>query len=187
MRLFQRIRPRLDAFVAAVRDRALFVQNGQRGRWVGDDKLCLAIISNPEFAYLFDETDLGLLKQHVPWSRNARLLNAERLEAIRGERERYELKRGLDTRGMGVFVGSGVDEARWQAAVDVAVEEAWLVQEFHATTWIQRDFDSPETQRHDLALGAINGELTTLFMRSSGELRVNMAMAGRMHPVFLGS
>ena len=187
MRLFQRIRPRLDAFVAAVRDRALFVQNGQRGRWVGDDKLCLAIISNPEFAYLFDETDLGLLRQHVPWSRNARFLSAERLEAIRGERERYVLKRGLDTRGMGVLVGSDVDEARWQAAVDVAVEEAWLVQEFHATTWIQSDFDSPETQRHDLALGAINGELTTLFMRSSSELRVNMAMAGRMHPVFLGS
>jgi len=35
-------------------------------------------------------------------------------------------------------------------------------------------------------LGAINGELTTVFMISSGELRVNMSRSGRMHPLFLG-
>lgn len=185
MRLFQGMRPELDAFVAAVRNRALFVQNGQRARWVGDDKLCLAIISNPRFAYLFDAGDLELLQQYVPWSRNARFLSAQRLTAVRGERELYVLKRGLDTRGLGVVVGKGVDREQWWAAVDLAVKEAWLVQEFHATTYVQRDFDCPETQRHDLALGSINGELTTLFMRSSAELRINMARTGRMHPVFL--
>ena len=144
-----------------------------------------AIISNPRFAYLFDATDLELLRQYVPWSRNARFLSAPRLEAVRGERECYVLKRGLDTRGLGVVVGKGVDQEHWKAAVDVAVEEAWLVQEFHTTTYVRRDFDCAGTQRHDLALGSINGELTTLFMRSSTELRINMARTGRMHPVFL--
>jgi hypothetical protein len=185
MQTFQRMRTDLDAYVAAVRDRALVVQNGQRGRWVGDDKLCLAIISDPEFRYLFDEDDWDLLQRHVPWSRNARLLDSEWLQAVRGERERYVLKRGLDTRGQGVVVGAGVDQDRWNEAVDTAEAEGWLVQAFHETTWIERDFDSPQRNRHDLALGAINGELTTLFTRSSGELRVNMARSGRMHPVFM--
>ena len=186
MQLFQRLRAELEPFVAAVRDRALFVQNGQRGRWVGDDKLCLAIISDPAFQHLFDVDDWDLLQKHVPWSRNARLLDDEWLEAVRGERARYVLKRGLDTRGEGVLVGEGMEQDHWDAALRVAVEEGWLVQEFHPTTWIERDFDSPDVQRHDLALGAINGELTTLFMRSSSELRVNMSRSGRMHPVFLG-
>ncbi len=185
MQVFLRIREEVEPFVQAVRRRALFVQNGQRGRWVGDDKLCLAIISDPAFAYLFDPEDWDLLQKHVPWSRNARLLDPEWLELVRRERERYVLKRGLDTRGQGVVVGRGVDEEAWEVAVDVAAKEGWLVQEFHPTTWVERDFDQPDLQRHDIALGAINGELTTLFMRSSGELRVNMALTGRMHPVFL--
>ncbi len=188
MQLFQSLREDLDPFVAAVRDRALFVQNGQRGRWVGDDKLCLAIMSDPSFHYLFegfDDGDWSFLNDHVPWSRNARLLDAEGLSTVRGEREHYVLKRGLDTRGQGVVVGRGVSAENWDAAVDVAVDEGWLAQEFHPTSWTQRDFDSPEIQRHDLALGSVNGRLTTLFMRSSGELRVNMARTGRMHPVFM--
>lgn len=187
MQSFQRHRKKLEGFVRAVRDRALFVQNGQRGRWVGDDKLCLAIISDPAFSYLFDPDDHAELQKHVPWSRSLRLLEGEPLDEVRGRRERYVLKRGLDTRGRGVVVGAGVTEEQWNAAVDVGVEEGWLVQEFHPTCWVERDFDAPALQRHDLALGAINGRLTTLFMRSSGELRVNMARTGRMHPVFMAS
>jgi hypothetical protein len=180
-------RAKLEPFVRAVRDRALFVQNGQRGRWVGDDKLCLAILSDPHFRYLFDADDWELLQQHVPWSRNARLLEAAEMAEVCGDRERYVLKRGLDTRGQGVVVGRGVDANSWGAAVRRAAEEGWLVQEFHPTSWVERDFDDETLQRHDLALGAINGELTTLFSRSSSELRVNMARTGRMHPVFLGA
>lgn len=180
-------RAKLDSFVASVRDRALFVQNGQRGRWVGDDKLCLAVLSDPRFRHLFDDDDWTLLQEHLPWSRNAKLVSAEGLAEVRGDQERFVLKRGLDTRGQGVVVGRGVDAERWNRAVDRAVAEGWLVQDFHPTSWIERDFDDPTMQRHDLALGAINGELTTLFSRSSGELRVNMARTGRMHPVFLGA
>ena len=81
---------------------------------------------------------------------------------------------------------SGVGGDRWSEALDVAIAEGWLVQEYHPTTWIEYDVDAPDLQRHDVALGAINGELTTMFMRSSGELRVNMSRSGRMHPIFLG-
>jgi hypothetical protein len=187
MQPFQKLRPQLDPFVAAVRDRALFVQNGQRGRWVGDDKLCLAIISDPAFSYLFAPDDYEALQKHVPWSRNLRLLDAESLAEVRGARQRYVLKRGLDTRGRSVVVGRGVRKDRWLRAVECGIEEGWLVQAFHPTSWVERDFDAPALQRHDLALGAINGRLTTLFTRSSGELRVNMARSGRMHPVFMAS
>lgn len=187
MQRFLSHRAELDPFVSAVRDRTLFVQNGQRGRWVGDDKLCLAVISDPDFSYLFDSDDLELLLRHVPWSRNLKRLDDEARSSVCGEKDRYVLKRGLDTRGQGVVVGRGTDDTDWSDAVRRATEEGWLVQEFHPTSWIARDFDEKTLQRHDLALGAINGELTTLFSRSSGELRVNMARTGRMHPVFLGA
>lgn len=187
MQPFQKHRKSLDCFVHAVRERALFVQNGQRGRWVGDDKLCLAIISDPTFRYLFDADDYEVLQEHVPWSRSLRLVAPDLLEEVTRNRKRYVLKKGLDTRGRGVIVGTGVTEEDWEEAVKRGVDEGWLVQDFRPTCWVERDFDAPALQRHDLALGAINGRLTTLFMRSSGELRVNMARTGRMHPVFLDS
>ncbi|MDH3424145.1 MAG: hypothetical protein OEN00_14220, partial [Gemmatimonadota bacterium] len=187
MQPFQKLRADLDPFVHAVRDRALFVQNGQRGRWVGDDKLCLAVISDPAFRHLFDPEDYEVLQRHVPWSRNLKWVDDATFEDVRKDRSRFVLKRGLDTRGRGVVVGTGVSEGEWEDAVERGRTEGWLVQEFHPTCWVERDFGAPVLQRHDLALGAINGKLTTLFMRSSGELRVNMARTGRMHPVFMAS
>ena len=49
MREFGRLRRELASFVEAVRSGALFVQNGQRGRWIGDNKLCLAVLSDSRF------------------------------------------------------------------------------------------------------------------------------------------
>jgi hypothetical protein len=64
------------------------------------------------------------------WSRNARLLDDEWLEAVRGERERYVLKRGVDTRGEGVLVGAGMGHDDWDAAVrvtrQVAAGDGWV-------------------------------------------------------------
>jgi hypothetical protein len=184
---FVRLRSELDLFVAAVGDGRLWVQNGQRGRWVGDNKLCLAVVSDPRFEDLFDADDLAFVRDHIPWSRNVGLLAGDELEAVRRNRTGHVLKRPMDTRGRGVVVGHDCTEDEWAAAVKVARAERWLVQGFHETTEVERNFRGGALNRHDLALGAINGQLTTIFSRSSPELRVNMARSGRMHPVFLGS
>lgn len=186
MQPFLRMRPELETLVNAVREQRLWVQNGQRGRWVGDNKLCLAVLSDPRFQDLFDPADWGFLQEHIPWSRNLALLDPEQLQAVRSRPDDYVLKRPLDTRGQGVVVGRGTTPEEWAQAVKVAQDEAWLVQGFHDTSWVERDFEGTAFNRHDIALGAINGELTTIFARSSAELRVNMARTGRMHPVYLG-
>lgn len=182
---FLRMRSDVDVMVHAVRERRLFVQNGLRGRWVGDSKLCLAVLSDPAFAHLFEPDDLDIVAPHVPWSRNAGRCPGDVVEDIRGRPERYVLKRGLDTRGRGVVVGAAADGAEeWNAAVDVAIDEGWLVQEFCETTETRADFDTPTVHRHDLAVGIVDGEIGGLFMRSSGEYKVNVAQNGRLHPVF---
>jgi hypothetical protein len=183
---YLRMRRQLDVFVDAVRNRQFFVQNGMRGRWVGDSKLALAVLSDPDFAHLFDADDLAILGDHIPWSRNMGLCSYELVDRVRAERGEYVLKRGLDTRGRGVVVGRAVDEDReWDNAVDVAIREGWLVQRFCDTTVTLADFDTPIIHRHDLAIGIIEGEVGAMFMRSSGEYKVNVAQNGRLHPVFV--
>lgn len=186
IREFYGMRSEVEAMVEAIRTRRLFVQNGLRGRWIGDNKLCLAVVSDPAFAGLFPPEDRALFAEHVPWSRNVALLDPAELERVRREREAFVLKRAHDTRGRGVVVGREHEASAWERAVDFGVREGWLVQAFLETTEVEDAFGSGRFNRHDLAIGAIRGEVTAVFMRSSAEMRVNMSRTGRMHPVFLG-
>ncbi|MYT29537.1 MULTISPECIES: hypothetical protein [unclassified Streptomyces] len=181
---FCRIRQDVEPFVQAVRHGALFVQNRQLGRWIGDNKLCLAVMSDPAFGDLFDQQDRDVVAPAIPWSRNAACCSDEEVDCIRRNPTQYVLKRPLDTRGRGVVIGHEADEpAQWRAALDLACREGWLVQEYCPPTEI--DFEPGNGPvRHDLALGAINGVLSTAFMRSSAGYRTNVAHAGALHPVF---
>ena len=183
---FLAMRDRLEPFVEALSTRRLFVQNGLGGRWIGDNKLCLAVLSDPTFQDLFSPDDQALLREHVPWSRNLSLCDGVDLQRIHARKDEYVLKSPLDTRGRGVVVGREVpDRSDWARKVEEASRDGWLVQTFCEAAEVETDFGSAETHKHDLALGAINGEVQAAFMRSSGEHRVNVARAGRMHPVFL--
>jgi len=180
------MRSELDVFVESLHDRSLFVQNGLRGRWIGDNKLCLAILYDEAFRYLFNPDDWALIHDHIPWSANLALCPNPEVAEIRRHPEDFVLKRPLDTRGRGVVIGPEIEDPEaWNAAVDVALEQGWLVQEFVTGTEIEPDPGSVDQNRHDLALGAINGKISAVFMRSSSEMRVNVARSGRLHPVFM--
>ncbi len=179
-------RSEFDALVDAIKGGRLFVQNGLRGRWVGDNKLCLAVLSDPAFEDRFEPHIRDRLAGHIPWSRNIGLCEPDVVKQVKSEKDAFVLKSPLDTRGKGVVMGREVDEDAWGgAAVESAIASRWLVQERLDSTWLEADFDDPVTFRHDLAIGAINGEVSFAFVRSSPELRVNVARSGRMHPVFI--
>ncbi|WP_235619286.1 hypothetical protein [Embleya scabrispora] len=175
-----------DAFpyLRAVRERALFVQNGIRGRFLGDNKLCLAVLSDPQFADLFPAADHRRVHPTIPWSRNIALCDDADLRAIARDRERYVLKRPLDTRGRGVLIGRETPPAQWTAAVEHALESAWLVQEYVPTA--RPPATPPDSNlRHDLCLGAVDGKLVTAVTRAGRDERLNVALSARPHPVYL--
>ncbi|MFD8110293.1 hypothetical protein [Streptomyces microflavus] len=184
VRAFSRIRAEVEPFVEAVRGGGLFVPNGLLSRWVGDNKLCLAVLSDPAFGDLFDERDVDLVGPAIPWSRNLARCPDEVVERIRRDPAGYVLKRPLDACGRGVVIGREVhDGAEWNAAVALACREGWLVQEYCTSTQLDCEPGSG-TLRHDLSLGAINGVLSAATMRSSTEYRTNVARTGSFHVVF---
>ena len=174
---------RSTTFIEAVLSGALFVPNGLLGRWIGDNKLCLAVISDPAFGDLFDPADVAMVRPHIPWSRNIALCADAEVAAIRRGPERYVLKRPLDTRGRGVVIGR---EARtsstWDSSVSRAIAEGWLVMEHVESTFIE-SVDG-RLCRHDLALGLIDGVVSGGFVRSGQGMRVNVAQGGSVHSLF---
>ena len=183
-----RMRPDVEVFVNAVLQQKLFVQNGIRGRCIGDNKLCLAVLSDAKFEHLFDPDDLRLLRNHIPWSRSAAVCSQDELQRVRVDPSGYVLKRPLDTKGRGVVIGREATRHRdWESALDRAVREGWLIQEFCTSTEILANFSGEKRNHHDLSVGAINGKVAGALSHSSAELRFNVARSGRLHPVFFAT
>jgi hypothetical protein len=183
---FMKMRPQLDALVRAFQDGQLFVQNGFAARFIADNKLCLAALSDPSFDALFDPADLAVIRPRLPWSRNLALCTPAEIGRVRSYPLDFVLKRPLDTRGRGVVIGRAVrSRATWQDAVDHAIEGGWLVQEFCGTTEFSSDRNGIGGRLHDISLGLTNGHLAGAVIRSSSELRTNVALGGSAHPVFL--
>ncbi len=184
---FRRMRASLGPFVDAVASGALFVQNGLSGRWIGDNKLCLAVLSDPLLRDRFPAEDWDSMRDHIPWSRNAAMCTAKELRQICARPEDFVLKRPLDTRGRGVVIGrERTDRSQWAAIVDRAVRGGWLVQRFCPATEIEEELSTGRTAPHDLAVGLVNGQVVGAFIRSSHEPKMNIALSGRLHPVFFG-
>jgi len=176
----------VGAVLSAIQDRQLFVQNGLAARIIGDNKLCLAILSDRAFESLFDPQDLACIRPHIPWSRNVGLCSAAQLHDIRLNPAYYVLKRPFDSRGRGVVIGRESDDAgAWERAVDLAKGERWLVQEFCATTRLATASHHESSRHHDLALAVADGHVVGALSRSSNELRTNVGQSGRLHPVFM--
>lgn len=181
-----RLRPELDAFVDSVQRGYLFVQNGIRGRLIGDNKLALAVLSDPSFDYLFEDRHRRIVQPRIPWSRNAATCTRRERERIRRHPEEYVLKRPLDTRGQGVVVGRAVNDlSAWDRALELAVRESWLVQEHCGSTRIRAGFERPEEDPHDLCVGVVDGEFAGALLRSSPGARMNIAGIGRLHQTFV--
>lgn len=188
MQDFLQMRPHLDDYIASVLSGALFVPNGQRSRWVGDNKLCLAVLSDPDYADLFEPADYKSVQGAIPWSRNLAMCSDAMLSVISRDRQRYVVKHPLDTRGRGVFIGlDAASREEWDTTIARGAQDNWLVQEYVATPTLPTAWTlgGHAGIHHDLAVVVAQGTVAGARARSSRDSKLNVAGTGRFHPVFL--
>ena len=99
-------------------------------------KATFAVLSDPAYEHLFDDVELEVIKNHLPWTRFVRPsrtafhgseFDLETL--ILNEREQFVLKPNDDYGGHGVVLGWESDRQEWQTAVRVALQKPYVVQE----------------------------------------------------------
>jgi hypothetical protein len=89
-------------------------------------KMSLALLSDPRYAGLYTKRQRAAIRRHIPWTRRVRPRLGERI--ARG-RERLVLKPNDDYGGKGVVLGWTVEQADWEAAIEVALTQPYVVQE----------------------------------------------------------
>lgn len=110
-----------DAYLAG----AVCVVNSFRAKLL-HKKMSLAMLSDDRYRHLYTPDQLAAIRRHVPWTRRVR---PELAEDIVKRRKTLVLKPNDEYGGKGVILGWTVDEAEWEAAIEIAVTQSYVVQE----------------------------------------------------------
>jgi uncharacterized circularly permuted ATP-grasp superfamily protein len=125
--------------VRAVRDGAVCMVNPFRCKLL-HKKASLAVLSDERQAPLFTSEERAAVLAHVPWTRVVEARHTQYRDSggdhtvdllpfIAERRETMVLKPNDEYGGKGIVLGWTVDDATWQAAIQTALDEPYIVQE----------------------------------------------------------
>jgi uncharacterized circularly permuted ATP-grasp superfamily protein len=110
-----------DAYVSG----AVCVVNSFRAKLL-HKKMSLAMLSDDRYQHLYTPAQRAAIRRHIPWTRRVR---PELAEDIAHRRETLVLKPNDEYGGKGVVLGWTVEQAEWEAAIEVANTQSYVVQE----------------------------------------------------------
>jgi uncharacterized circularly permuted ATP-grasp superfamily protein len=110
-----------DAYVAG----AACVVNSFRAKLL-HKKMSFALLSDPSYARLYTAKQRAAIRRHIPWTRKVR---PELAEDIARRRAKLVLKPNDEYGGKGVILGWTVSQPEWEAAIEAATSQRYVVQE----------------------------------------------------------
>lgn len=119
----------------AYKDGKICMVNSFRSK-LAHKKSGFAILSDPTYHHLFEQSELELIRKHIPWTRLVRPTITtfrgaewELLSLISKNREEFVLKPNDDYGGRGVLLGWEMSAEDWKAALGNALKKPYVVQE----------------------------------------------------------
>ena len=123
-------------FWQAVRSGAIWIINSAATAILRGSKSLFALLSDPLYGHLFEPEVAVALTRHIPWTRRVvagetthRDRTIELVPFIAAHREELVLKPADEYGGKGVVLGWECDDAAWDAALERALGEPYVVQE----------------------------------------------------------
>ncbi|MFB7631352.1 hypothetical protein ACFC0M_10460 [Streptomyces sp. NPDC056149] len=168
-----------DDFCSRVTSGSLVIPNVLAERFIAENKLCLAVLSDPRFRHLFTPAQAAALDALVPYSRKLGdgITCAEAIAA----REQLVLKAPYGSRGQQIVIGTHTAAAEWESAVRAPQHQGWLVQQRVNVPTV------PAEQGHyfrDLVVPVLDGQVIGYGSRLSADPVMNVARGGKMAAVF---
>ncbi|WP_176060729.1 glutathionylspermidine synthase family protein [Paraburkholderia sp. BCC1876] len=162
-----------DRFCRSVVEGRLVIPSSLAGRWIGDNKLCIAVMSDPRFAYLFDDAERAAIHALVPLSR--KLGDGVSRADLLNNKDDFVIKHPYGTRGAAVHVGRDYDAATWTDLIMQTSSSGYVVQRF-----VDSECEvEGETCFRDLVVTIASGEIAGYGSRVSRARKVNIAQEGR--------
>lgn len=162
-----------DPFCRSVVEGRLVIQSSLAGRWVGDNKLCVAVMSDPRFSYLFNDAERAAIRTIIPTSR--KLGDGISQREVIHYKDDFVVKHPYGTRGVSVFVGRDYDPVEWAELIGKASSLGHVAQQY-----VDSDFQvEGDTCFRDLVVTIASGAIVGYGSRVSRARKVNIAQDGR--------
>ncbi len=164
-----------ERFCTGVVNNEIVIPSSLSGRWIGDNKLCLAVMSDPRFSYLFNLVEQQAIRQMIPYSR--KLGDGINAENILVNKDNWVIKNPYDTRGAGVYVGRDHTEMQWKKLFADQQLDGFLVQEYIDSHNLIAGNAVPGFR--DLVAIIASGRIVGYASRVSSGYKVNIAQDGK--------
>ncbi|CAE6787549.1 hypothetical protein R69927_05447 [Paraburkholderia domus] len=165
--------PQWNQFCRSIVEGRLVVQSSLAGRWIGDNKLCVAVMSDPRFSYLFDDTDRAAIGTIIPMS--WKLGDGITQRDVIDDKDDFVIKHPYGTRGASVHVGRDYDDRAWRQLINKTSSLGYVVQQY-----VESDFEiDGESCFRDLVVMIASGAIVGYGSRVSRARKVNIAQDGR--------
>jgi uncharacterized circularly permuted ATP-grasp superfamily protein len=189
---FSRTTAEVQAYLDAYEAGAVFAVNSFPSMYLPEQKSTLAFLWSPLLRKHLGREELELIQEIVPRTRLVRHLQPEELAEAAAHRERYVLKRSLDTRGRSVLIGRGTPESDWQHTLAAARAEPpgddYVLQDLAPVEQTLTRLDGsagPQQVFTALACFLFCGEPVGLVARTSQEETTNVGRRGFVQPLLL--
>jgi uncharacterized circularly permuted ATP-grasp superfamily protein len=121
--------------IRAYKDGKVFMANSFRSK-LAHKKAGFGILTDPSYQYLFEPSELELIRKHIPWTRLVRPVMTsyrgqdwELLSLVYKYKDKFVLKPNDDYGGRGVVLGWETNDEDWEAAIRNALDNPYVVQE----------------------------------------------------------
>jgi uncharacterized circularly permuted ATP-grasp superfamily protein len=150
-------------------------------------KMSFALLSDERYQHLYTPSQRAAIRRHIPWTRRVR---PELAEDIARRRETLVLKPNDEYGGKGVILGWTVSQAEWEAAIEVANRQSYVVQEAVEIPRVPFPVALDGLRYMDLAVDLdpylFDGRAMGFMTRVSAAALLNVtAGAGRVVPTFV--
>ena len=99
-------------------------------------KMSFAILTDEQYANMFTEEQLEVIRKHIPWTRKVEEAKTtfegrevDLLQIIRKNRDRFLIKPNDDYGGKGIVLGWENSQGEWESAIEEALTDSFVVQE----------------------------------------------------------
>ena len=184
--------------IAAARDRRAAVVNPFRAR-VANNKKLFALLGDPRFAHLVEDSERQVIADSIPWTRVLREGRAEYgdwvvdlLAFVSDNRERLVMKPASDYGGHGVSLGMETEQGEWDRLIEEHSGQGdYVVQEYVPVP--EEMFPAVEDGHVQMRLKRFNinpfglgGRYAGMITRISDQAVINVSAGGGLLPSVVG-
>ncbi|MFM0340230.1 hypothetical protein [Paraburkholderia fungorum] len=158
-----------EQFCRSVVEGRLVIPSSLAGRWIGVNKLCAAVMSDPRFSYLFDVAERAAIRTIIPMSR--KLGDGMTQGEVIASKDDFVIKHPYGSRGASVHIGRDYDQTAWSELIRRTSSLGCLVQQYVESDY---EVDGAPCSR-DLRVMIASGAIVGYGSRVSHARKINSA------------